>query len=94
MSNDKSLNSLLYDMYKLKKQYGDLVEQVYTVKNESVTQITDMYEVEKLFDKFYSLLHKEKYSECENTLEYIMTILGENNSDVIRAKTMLAFERD
>lgn len=47
----------------------------------------------KEFEEFYELIDKNKFDEAEEKIEKLAQLLGENDSQIKRAKTILDFER-
>ena len=76
--NNTTLNSFLYEMYKVKLQYGYLID--------------DMEEIQESFDLFYKLLYEEEFISCKTILLHLENQLGNSNSDVVRARTCLEYE--
>ena len=50
-------------------------------------------EIEKLFDKFSELLHKEDYAKAKEVLENLEQILGYNDPSVYDARNSLEIEQ-
>jgi predicted ATP-binding protein involved in virulence len=50
-------------------------------------------DVQMQIDKFYELLEKEDFQQAEEKLNELSQLMGENDSEIVRAKTMLNFER-
>ncbi len=50
-------------------------------------------DVQTQIDKFYELLEKEDFKQAEQKLVELSQLMGENDSEIVRAKTMLNFER-
>lgn len=50
-------------------------------------------DVQTQIDKFYELLEKEDFQQAEQKLTELSQLMGENDSEIVRAKTMLNFER-
>ena len=50
-------------------------------------------EIEKLFDKFSELLHKEDYAKAKEVLENLEQILGYDDPSVYEARSSLEIEQ-
>lgn len=73
------LNSLLFDLLKLYKLHGGNIE--------------DFEKIEKQFASFYTLIENENFNEAERKLNKLEEILGKNNSNIFKARSILEFER-
>ena len=78
--SQQELNSFLYGLYTLSKQYGHLVESVSGIQ--------------ELFDVFYRDLANGDYESCKDLLSQLEVHLGENNGAIVYARTSLYFETD
>jgi predicted ATP-binding protein involved in virulence len=72
----------------------------YTYGRDINSILFDLMEVERRpndvqmqIDEFYDLLEKEDFTGAEKKLIELSQLMGENDSEVVRAKTMLTFER-
>lgn len=50
-------------------------------------------DVQTQIDQFYELLEKEDFMKAEQKLAELSQLMGENDSEIVRAKTILNFER-
>lgn len=49
-------------------------------------------DVQMQIDKFYELLENEDFQQAEQKLKELSQLMGENDSEIVRAKTMFNFE--